>query len=173
MRAGCCRVRRCSPSRGTRRRSARAYSSDEGKFSVRFPNAPKVTEQTAKTAVGDLTVTVAVYANSDGSTLMVSFTDFPDAATKTENHATLFNGIRDGIKGNNGKLVGDEKNLTFGPDKLPFREFVVDKDKPKQRIKCRVILRDNRVYQLVVIGTADFTGGKEATAFLESFELTK
>ena len=28
------------------------YSSDEGGYSIKFPGAPKVTEQTAKTAVG-------------------------------------------------------------------------------------------------------------------------
>lgn len=149
-----------------------AYSSDEGKFSIKFPGAPKVTEQTAKSAIGELKVTAAVYANSDGSLFMVSYTDFPEAATKPANHETLLNGIRDHVKGG-GKLVGDEKNLTFGPDKLPYREFVVDKDKPKQRIKCRVIVRGERVYQLAVIGTTDFANGKEATAFLESFELTK
>ncbi len=148
-----------------------AYPSEEGKYSVRFPGPPKVTEQTAKTAIGELKVTVAVFANADGNVFMVSFTDFPESATKPANHATLLAGIRDGVKGNTGKLVGNEKSLTFGPNKLPSREFVVDKDKSKQRIKFRVILRDNRVYQLAVIGTPDFAGGKDATAFLESFEL--
>jgi hypothetical protein len=149
-----------------------AYSSDEGKFRVKFPGAPKVTEQTAKSAIGELKVTAAIYANSDGSLFMVSFTDFPEAATKPANHETLLNGIRDHVKGS-GKLMGDEKNLTFGQDKLPYREFVVEKDKPKQRIKCRVIIRGERVYQLAVIGPSDFASGKEATAFLESFDLTK
>jgi hypothetical protein len=147
-----------------------AYSSDEGRYSVRFPGPPKVTEQTAKTALGELKVTVAVFANSDGHTFIVSFTDFPESATKLASHATLLDGIRDGVKGSGGKLIAEEKKLTFGPNKLPSREFVVEKDK-KQRVKCRVILRDNRVYQLAVIGTAAFTGGKDATSFLESFEL--
>lgn len=63
------------------------HSPNEGKYSVKFPGAPKLTEQTANTAVGDLKVAVAVYANSDGSVFMVSFTDFPEAATKPANHA--------------------------------------------------------------------------------------
>lgn len=148
-----------------------AHSDADGKYRVKFPGAPRLSTKDANTAVGDLQVAVAVYANSDGGVLMVSYTDFPESATKPANHGTLFDGIRDGVKGG-GKLVSDEKNLTYGPDKLPFREFVVEKDR-KQRIRCRVILRDNRVYQLAVIGTAEFVGGKEATAFLESFELTK
>jgi hypothetical protein len=148
-----------------------AHSDTQGKYKVKFPGAPKVTSQTANTAVGELTVVVAVYAGSDGNVFLVSYTDFPESATKPANHATLLDGIRDGVKGDKGRFVGGEKKLTFGPDKLPLREFVVDKDKPKQRIRCRVILRENRLYQLAVIGTTDFTGGKEATAFLDSFEL--
>ena len=150
------------------------FTSDEGGYSVKFPGAPKVTEKTANTGVGELKVTVATYANPDGSVFMVSFTDFPEAATKPDNHATLLDGIRDGVvKGRDGKVVGDEKNGKFGPDKLPGREFTVDKDKGKQRIKFRVVVRDGRVYQLAAIGTPEFANGKDATAFLESFELNK
>jgi hypothetical protein len=147
-----------------------AYPSAEGRYTVRFPGPPRVTEKTTKTALGELKVTVAVFANSDGSTFLVSFTDFPESATKPANHATLFDGIRDGVKGSGGKLIAEEKKLTFGPNKLPFREFVVEKDR-KQRVKGRVILRDNRVYQLAVIGSPEFISGKEAAGFLESFEL--
>jgi hypothetical protein len=149
------------------------YTSSAGMFTVKFPGAPKVNTQSTKTAVGDLKVTVATYANADGSVFMVSYTDFPETVTKPENHATLLDGIRDGVKGSNGKLVGDEKNVKFGPDKLTGREFTVDKDKAKQRIKFLVVIRDGRVYQVAAIGTPEFANGKDATAFLESFELTK
>ena len=149
------------------------FTSDEGGFRIKFPGAPKVTEPTAKSAVGDLKVTVAIYATADGSAFMVSYTDFPEAATKPDQLATLLDGIRDKVKGRDGKLVGDEKTIQFGADKWPGREFTVDKDKGKQRIKFRVVIRNNRVYQVVAIGTAEFANGKDATAFLESFELTK
>ncbi len=148
------------------------YTSEDGKFAVDFPGAPKVAiPQTAKSAVGNLKVYVTTYANSDGNTFMVSYTDFPDSATKPDNLDTLFDGIRDGVKGRDGK-VGDEKNIKFGPGKLPGRDFTVEKDK-KQRIRYRVVVRDNRVYQVAAIGSPEFASGKAATAFLESFELTK
>ena len=149
------------------------FTSDEGGFRIKFPGAPKVTEPTAKSAVGDLKVTVATYANADGSTFMVSFADYPEAATKPDKLATLLDGIRDNVKGRDGKLVGDDKSGPFGADKLPGREFTVDKEKAKQRIKFRVLIKDNRVYQVVAIGPTAFVNGKDATAFLESFELTK
>ena len=147
------------------------YPSPEGKFSVKFPGVPKVTSQTSKSAIGDLTVNIATYANADGNAFMVSYTDFPEKATKPENHETLLNGIRDGVKGKDGKLAGEEKKLMFGPDKLPEREFTIEKG--KTRIRYRVILRDSRVYQIAAIGTEAFVTGKEGTAFLDSFQITK
>jgi hypothetical protein len=147
------------------------YSSGEGKYSVKFPAAPKVITQNTKSAVGDLTVNIATYANSEGNAFMVSYTDFPALATKEENHATLFEGIRNGAKGSDGKLVGEEKEIMFGPDKLPGREFTIEKG--KQRIRFRVVLNGSRVYQVAAIGTEAFATGKEGTVFLDSFQITK
>jgi hypothetical protein len=147
------------------------HSSPEGKYSVKFPGAPKITSQTAKSAVGDLNVNVATYANSDGNAFMVSYTDFPEATTKAEKLATLFDGIRTGVTGKDGKLVGEEKKFEFGADKLPAREFTIEKG--KQRIRYRVIVRDARVYQLAAIGTEAFVTGKDGTTFLDSFQPTK
>jgi hypothetical protein len=79
--------------------------------------------------------------------------------------------VREGVKGSAGKSVGDETATEFGPDKWPSREFVVDKG--KQRTRMRVVLRENRLYQLAVIGSADFVGGNDAKRFFDSFELTK
>ena len=147
------------------------YASTEGKYTVKFPDAPKVTSQTAKSAVGDLKVNIATFANSDGNAFMVSYTDFPAVATKEENHGTLFEGIRNGAKGTDGKLVGEEKELKFGPDKLPGREFTIEKG--KQRIRFRVILNGGRVYQVAAIGTEAFVTGNSGTTFLDSFQITK
>ena len=150
-------------------RAADPYKSADGQYAVRFPGAPKVRKQPAKTAVGELTVTTATYATADGNVYLVSHTDYP-TAVKPENHPALFDGVREGVRGS-GKLVGDVKELALGPDKSPAREFVVDKG--KQRVKIRVILRGERLYQVAAIGTADFAAGKDATLFFESFELTK
>jgi hypothetical protein len=108
------------------------YSSPEGHFKVRFGGAPKITTKTSETDVGELTVTIATFANSDGSILLVSYTDFP-SAPKAETLPKLFAGVRDAVKGN-GKQIED-KEYAFGPENLPGREFVVDKG--KQRIRLR------------------------------------
>ena len=40
-------------------------------------------------------------------------------------------------------------------------------------MRFRVVLHDDRLYQVAVIGTAKFVKSKDATAFLDSFEVTK
>ena len=145
------------------------HTDEDGKFAVVFPGKPKSTAKTTNSAVGQLKVHVATYASSDGSTFMVSYTDFRPEATKPNNLDTLFEGIRDGVKGSDGKMVGEEKSIKFGPGKLPGREFTVDKG--KQRIRYRVVVRDSRVYQIAAIGSQEFTSASETTEFFESFEL--
>ena len=152
--------------------AAAPFASTDGRYAAAFPGRPKVTAQTAKSALGDLPVRVATYATADANVYMVSFTDFPTAAAKAENRATLFDGIKNGVKGPRGEIASDAE-FAFGPDKLPGREVVVDRDKGKQRIRFRAFLRDNRLYQVAVIGTPDFVSGKDATAFMDSLELTK
>lgn len=154
-------------------RAQETFTSTDGKYAVKFPGKPKIAPaQTAKSALGDLQVNVATFATADASVFMVSYTDFPAAAVKPENRATLFDGVRDGLKGSKGTVTTD-KDAAFGADKLPGRELVIDKDGGKGRVRVRVVLRDNRLYQVAVIGSAEFVSGKDATAFLDSLELTK
>ena len=145
------------------------HASADGKYSVRFPAAPKVSEQSVKSALGELTVHTATYSDSGGNTFLVSYTDYPADAVMPEKRGKFFDGIRDSVKGD-GKL-DSEKEIKAGGGGWPGREFTVDKG--RQRVKYRVVLRDNRLYQLAAIGTEGFVGGREAKDFFESFELTK
>jgi len=146
-----------------------AYKSAEGRFAALFPGEPKSQTKPVKTDVGELKVVATTYATNDSYIFIVSYTDFPAGATKPENRGALFDSVREAIKAKDGKLVGAEKDIEFGTGKLPAREFTVDKG--KQRTRYRVVLSGSRLYQQGVIGTADFAGGKDATAFFDSFAL--
>jgi hypothetical protein len=146
------------------------YEPRDGGFKVHFPGKPKETSQTAKSQVGDLKVSTATYATSDGNVFMVSYTDFPAGAAKADMSAAFFDGVRRGLAGKDGKLLG-EKDIQIGPDQLPGRDIDIEKD--KKRLKFRVVLRDGRLYQVAAIGTAAFVKSKSATAFIDSFSLTK
>jgi hypothetical protein len=146
------------------------FAPKEGHYKVRFPGKPKEETKTVESAIGDLKVSTATYALTDGSVYMASYTVFPDGAAKPEDRRTLFDGARDGLKGKDGKVLSD-KDAEVGPDKLPGRDVEIEKD--KKRMKFRFVLRDGRLYQIAVIGSATFIASKEATAFFDSFELTK
>jgi hypothetical protein len=140
-----------------------------GGFSVRFPGKPKENTQTTKSAIGELSVYTATVATTEGNVFLVSYTDFPAGTVKPETHAALFDGVREGLK-KDGKVVS-EKDLAVGPDKLPGREIHIEKN--KQSLRFRVVIRENRLFQVAVVGSDEFVKGKDAAAFLDSFEVTK
>jgi hypothetical protein len=143
-----------------------------GGFSIRFPGKPKEATQTTKTAIGELKVYTATYATAEGNIFLVSYTDFPEAAIKPEIHATLFNGVRDGLKGKDGEVETDER-ITIGDDKVPGREIVIDKEKLRQKTRFRVAIQGTRLFQFAVVGSDRFVTGKDAKEFLDSFEFRK
>jgi hypothetical protein len=146
------------------------FASKDGKFTVRFPGKPKETTTTPKSPLGELKVHTATYATAEANVFMASFTDFPDGTGKPETRDTLYEGVREGLKGKDGVAVND-KEIEVGREKLPGREF--DVTQGKQKMRFRVVLRGDRLYQVAVIGTQAFVESKEATGFLDSFTLTK
>ncbi|HEV3387120.1 MAG TPA: hypothetical protein VG097_20035 [Gemmata sp.] len=143
------------------------YSPKGGNFTIRFPAKPKESTQKAKSPIGEVDVFAATCATNDGNVYMVSYSDLPEKATRKENLDTLFEGVREGAKGDGTVRVCDK--IEFGPMKLPGRELKLMKD--KQWVRMYAIVRDNRLYQIAAVGSQSFAEGKEANAFLESFQL--
>jgi hypothetical protein len=144
------------------------YSPKGGNFTVRFPGKPKESTQKTKSSIGEVEVFAATFASSDGNVFMVSYSDLPEKATKKENLDSLFEGVREGAKGEGTVRVCDK--LEFGPMKLPGRELKLVKD--KQWVRMFVIVRDNRLFQIAAVGSQTFAEGKEANRFLESFQVS-
>jgi hypothetical protein len=148
------------------------YSPREGNCSIRFPGRPKETLQTTPTALGELRVFTATYATSDGSAFLLSWTEFPPETTTAENRTSLYDGVREGLKGNDGEVISDD-SMEIGPQKLPGRELHIKKDNGKLRMRFRILVHDGRLYQIAVIGSAKFVDGNNAKDFLDSFEVVK
>src|SRR6185437_13222863 len=138
---------------------------EDGQFSVRSPAKPKETKQKTKTDLGNLTVFTATYAFEDGGVLAASYTTFPDDAVKAAGRKTLLDGAAKGLLGKSGKLL-DEKEIDIGTEKA--REVSIDRG--KQRLRYRLMIKDNRLIQVGVVGSRRFVDGKEAAAFLESLQ---
>jgi hypothetical protein len=149
-------------------KSGEDYSPKGGNFTIRFPGKPKESTQKSKTTIGEVEVFAATYVSGDDNVFMVSYSDLPEKATRKENLDSLFEGVREGAKGDGKVRICDPKE--FGPMKLPGRELKLEKG--KQWVRMFVVLRDNRLYQIVAIGSQSFADSKEASAFLESFQVT-
>jgi hypothetical protein len=151
-------------------RQEAVFTSKEGSYTARFPGTPKVSTQTARTQLGELKLATATFASTDGSAYLVTYTDFPAGAVTRETEGRVLDGIRDGLKGQDGKVLS-EKAIEFGPGKLPGRELLIEKG--RQHMRFKVVLKEERLYQAAVIGTERFVKGTDATRFLDSFEIGK
>lgn len=146
------------------------YTSKEGKFTVRFPKGAKVVKtDTVKTADGSELHRIAA-ADGKEKVYMVMYGDLPDSVKNVPAKTLLDTAEKGGVERIKGKLVSS-KDIELGKNKLPGREFVVEKDGNK--LRNRTFLVDARLYTVIVGGTKDFATTKEATAFLDSFEITK
>jgi hypothetical protein len=145
------------------------YASKEGKFKVAFPKDAKVTTK-KQDAGNNMSLNLFVAEQGGDRAFAVMYMVLPEMA-KDVPAKTIMDGGMKGMVTKGGGKVAKQKDMTFGKDKLPAREVVVEKPTGKQRVW--MIVDGQYVYILIAGGKEDFATGKEATAFLESFEITK
>src|SRR5262245_29932467 len=144
------------------------FESKDGKFSAKFPSEPKVLPQ--KAAGLDLVITIAE-KKKEGGGFAVIYSDMPADVVKAAPAQKLLEGGEKGLVDNFKAKVTKSKETTFGKQKFPAREILGEKDDLHLRIT--IILAENRLYQVFVVGPKDLVNGKEADAFFESFEINK
>ena len=146
-----------------------SYQSEEGKFSVRFPKEPTVTNKELATTAGVLKVQTAKCDAGKDVVLSVSHTTYP--ASFGEVDATkILDGVRDGLKGTDGEVKVD-KPQTLGDDRAQIRDVRIEAG--KNGIRTRLVLVDRRLVQVMAVGKSEALDGKAAEEFFKSFELAK
>jgi hypothetical protein len=143
------------------------YTSKDGKYAVQFPAGAKV--KTDKQDAGGISINSAL-AEVEGKAYGVMYTLLPDAVKDVDPKLILDGAEKGAVEKSGGKLV-KSKVLAFGAKKYPGRDILVEKDGNK--VRTWVILAGTRLYVVLVGGKEDYATGKEATAFLDSFEMTK
>jgi len=133
------------------------YTSDTGKFSVRFPGTP----DPEKSLPSDVTMVGVVKPTGVGE-YTVRYRDYPPEFIRQGPDAVLDLGRDVLAEGGN---VKDEKKTKLTGTNYPGREFTVDAFGGKAN--CREYLVNNRLYLLKADGKAD------AKTFLDSFKVTK
>ncbi|MBM3979859.1 MAG: hypothetical protein FJ304_06170 [Planctomycetes bacterium] len=145
------------------------HSSAEGRYKAQFPGEVK-TETNDITIGKDKLKLVLESVELKGDTVfMVSYIDATEAGAKTP-AATRLDKVRDGNKGDAGKVVS-EKDITVGAERFPGRDIVIEM--PSHFIRNRVVIVGPRLYQVMVQGTKEVVTSASADRFLNSFEITK
>ena len=146
------------------------HSSAEGKYSVEFPAKPMESIQVVDSPIGKLKMHIAAVEAKKDLGCMVIYNDYPEVVGK-ENPQALLQRVREGTKGSSGKVLED-KEITYGKDKLPGRAYLLDKGGSFTRV--RAYLNGKRLYQVIIVGAnKDEVASKVADNFMESFQITE
>lgn len=144
------------------------YVSQDGGYSIRFPAGAEVKTKT-QDAPGGLKMVMSI-AEQDKKSHVAMFMALPPGTLKAVPAKTILDGAVNGALSKSGGKEVSQKDFTYGKEKHPARELVVEKD--GMIVRTHVIVADPRVYVLVVGGPGDYGNSKAATGFLKSFELT-
>jgi hypothetical protein len=147
-----------------------AFKSAAGKYSVHMPSEPKEKKQTS----GPLSITLQIAEGKHDSYFVVSHCDIPAAELKKGNaEKRLDQACLGAVETAGGELRGDKKKITLD-GKHPGREIVIEK-KGEVIARMRIYLVDNRLYQVMVLGSGPTFAAKEKDVglFLDSFRLIK
>ncbi len=152
--------------RDDQKADAKKYESKDGKYRVAFPGEPTLQNQKAPGV--EIEMKMAIVEKGKGG-YGVIYNDLP-SVNGVEAKAILDGGEK-GLADKTKSKITSSKNLEFGKDKFPARDIVAENTAATMRI--RLILADNRLYQVMVIGPKEFATNKDADKFVGSFELTK
>jgi hypothetical protein len=145
------------------------FRSEEGGFSIRFPAAPATERTQVPTVVGD--ITMVTHTARDGHVdYGVMYGDYPEEMMKDYDLQKGLDGARNGAISNIGGTLIEEQAITFAGQPARAFEAATTLQGAKLRLRARLFLVDNRIFQLMVIHPESETGA-EADAFFASFEL--
>jgi hypothetical protein len=145
------------------------FASREGRFKILLPAAPKTYDLDTESDFGKGVLHMNV-SHSGKSLYGANYSDFP-AEIKKASLKEIYNSSRDGAVANlKGKLVS-EKDIKLG--KYPGREVRIDVAGGKQLFRARIYLVEQRLYQVVVLGTPEIATSKETDKFMDSFHLVE
>lgn len=133
-------------------------------FRVAFPGKPKITTQ----AVPGVTLKMWLVEKKTGA-FFVAVANLPEPVPPGMEKVVL-DKARDGALKNARAELKAEKDIQAG--KHPGREIVAGLNQPQGALlRLRLFLVGQRLYQVMVVGQAEFVEDRTGTAFLDSFAL--
>ena len=150
----------------------KAFVSEEGGFSIQFPDEPKKHEHDIASEIGQLKLTQFLYSQDGTQMWLASYSDYPKKMIQLGNHSQLLKGIKY-------KVLNELHASTLREDKVKFEDnydgitFVAHADKNDLDILYHIYLVDNRVYQLSMYSSIGEFSSQDSLDFLGSFKLLK
>lgn len=145
------------------------YTSEAGRYRAVFPGKPSEDSKEIATPSGNVPTTTERADAGRELMLAITFADYPEGF-KDLTAKTILDGVRDGLKGVDGKVASDaEVTLMRDGEKFDGRELKIEAG--SKAIRCRTFLVGRRLYQVMATGTKSAVGSKLADDFLKSFEL--
>jgi hypothetical protein len=145
------------------------FVTKEGQFKASMPGTPKQKKLDTESDFGKGVLHMNVV--EVGKTMYAAnYSDFP-AEVKKATLKQVYDSSRDGAVANMDGKLAEEKEVKLGEH--PGREIRIDVAEGKLLFRVRVYLVEQRLYQVVVLGTPEAVKSKEADKFLDSFKLAE
>ena len=144
--------------------------STEGRFRALMPSKAEPTRSEVASKGGKITLFTFSSSNKTGA-YMLSYADYPNAATSPAQEQTVLDGVRDGVlRGAEAALVSETKMTLNG---YPGREMRAKRmvEGTEMIFSWRLFLVGRRLYQLAVATTKADSESPEIRKFFLSFEL--
>jgi hypothetical protein len=146
------------------------FSSSEGRFTLLSPTKPEAASREVESKVGKLML-YSFSSNSQVAILMISYGDYPNAASDSVQAERILDGVRDGvIRGSSTSLIAEKQRWIRG---YPGREFTGSGKSEGRDISYswRIYLVGRRLYQVAGATLATNAGHPDVAKFLDSFDL--
>jgi hypothetical protein len=146
------------------------FSSSEGRFTLLSPTKPEAASREVDSKVGKLML-YTFSSNSQVAFLMISYGDYPNAASDSVQAERILDGVRDGvIRGSSTSLIAEKQRWIRG---YPGREFTGSGKSEGRDISYswRIYLVGRRLYQVAGATLATNAGHPDVAKFLDSFDL--
>jgi hypothetical protein len=144
----------------------------DGKFNAKFPGNPAKFTKTA----GGLTLTaVRSVDEKNRGEYVVFYSDIAPEVLKASQPTQVLEAAENSLKDDFKAKITKSTASTVGTKKYPAREIEAEKVDitGEWKIRGKIVLVGNRLYQVYARGTEDFRMSKDADAFLASFEIVE
>ncbi len=138
-----------------------------GRYTILMPGKAKEDTQSIALSGGLPNVTMyQALVETSNAAFLATYTDYPESAMKGLTVEKMLDNVRNGSA--NGHKLRSEQRITIGGH--PAREYIIDRANGVVLVTRSTIV-SNRLYQIIVAGSAGIENGGDTRKFLESFAL--